>query len=217
MTHLGALGSTQDQELGNPAPLVIQPPPLSLMALRFMMFPPLGRHRHLAEVVIGARRGPGSISRTGRFCSLGRSTVRAGQLVGNTLTGITKTSFGQILPDGRNVLETSLNYLLIAQDVQPDVPGLSSMLVPLTIIMALFYFMILRPQKNKEQSFRTMVDNLKEKDRIVTIGGIHGVVTNVQRDRDEVTVRVDESTGTKIRIGTSAIARVVTDEDKNEK
>ena len=49
----------------------------------------------------------------------------------------------------------------------------------------------------------------------MTVGGIHGVVTNVQRDRDEVTLRVDESTGTKIRVGTSAITRVVTDDEKN--
>ncbi|MCA9232271.1 MAG: preprotein translocase subunit YajC [Planctomycetales bacterium] len=91
------------------------------------------------------------------------------------------------------------------------------MLVPMAIIMVLFYFMILRPQKNKDQSFRAMIENLKEKDRIVTVGGIHGVVTNVQRDRDEVTIRVDESTGTKIRIGTSAVARVVTDDETNTK
>ena len=90
-------------------------------------------------------------------------------------------------------------------------------MVPMAIIMVLFYFMILRPQKNKETSFRSMIEGLKEKDRIVTVGGIHGVVTNVQRDRDEVTIRVDESTGTKIRIGTSAIARLVTDENKEKK
>lgn len=84
------------------------------------------------------------------------------------------------------------------------------------IVAVLFYFLILRPQKNKEAAFRSMVESLKEKDRVITIGGIHGVVTNVQRDRDEVTIRVDESTGTKIRIGTSAIARVITDEDKEK-
>jgi preprotein translocase subunit YajC len=61
-----------------------------------------------------------------------------------------------------------------------------------------------------------MITNLKEKDRVVTIGGIHGVVTNVQRERDEVTVRVDEATGTKIRVSASAIARVITDENKTE-
>ena len=107
--------------------------------------------------------------------------------------------------------------LLLAADDGAPTPSSWGMFPALIIIMGLFYFMILRPQKNKEQEFRKMVDDLKEKDRIVTIGGIHGVVTNVQRDRDEVTVRVDESTGTKLRIGTSAIARVVTDDDKKEK
>jgi preprotein translocase subunit YajC len=63
---------------------------------------------------------------------------------------------------------------------------------------------------------RDLVANLKEKDRVVTIGGIHGVVTNVQRDRDEITVRVDETTGTKIRVSASAIARVINEETKSE-
>jgi preprotein translocase subunit YajC len=54
---------------------------------------------------------------------------------------------------------------------------------------------------------------VKENDRVVTIGGIHGVVTNVQRDLDRVTIRIDESTGTKIKVNISAIARVLTGED----
>lgn len=104
---------------------------------------------------------------------------------------------------------------LLAQADAPAPPGLSSMLLPLIAIMVFFYFLILKPQKNKEQALRQMVANLKEKDRVVTIGGIHGVVTNVQRDRDEVTLRVDEATGTKVRVSASAIARVVTDENKS--
>ena len=80
--------------------------------------------------------------------------------------------------------------------------------------MVLFYFMMIRPQKQKEQELRDMVRNLKENDRVVTIGGIHGVVTNVQRDAERVTIRVDESTGTKLRVNMSAIARVVTGEDQ---
>ncbi len=50
---------------------------------------------------------------------------------------------------------------------------------------------------------------------MVTIGGIHGVVTNVQRDAERVTLRVDDSTGTKLRVSASAIARVITDDDSN--
>ncbi|MCC6491919.1 MAG: preprotein translocase subunit YajC [Pirellulales bacterium] len=89
------------------------------------------------------------------------------------------------------------------------------MLPALMVIMVLFYFLILRPQKNKDQQFRSMIDNLKETDRVVTIGGIHGVVTSVQREAKLVTLRVDESTGTKIRVGASAIAQVMTDDEKS--
>ena len=79
---------------------------------------------------------------------------------------------------------------------------------------ALFYFIMLRPQKKKEQSLRDRISNLKENERVVTIGGIHGVVTNVQRDAERVTLRVDETTGTKIRVNMTAIARVLSDEDE---
>ena len=95
-------------------------------------------------------------------------------------------------------------------------PGFGNMLPALMVIMVLFYFMILRPQKTKDSEFKKMLANLKEKDRVVTIGGIHGVVTNVQPDADVVTLRVDEATGTKIRVGTSAIARVVVDDEKGD-
>jgi preprotein translocase subunit YajC len=105
---------------------------------------------------------------------------------------------------------------LMAQAEAPTSPGLSGMLLPLIAIMVFFYFLILKPQKNKEQALRDMVANLKERDRVVTIGGIHGVVTNVLHDRDEVTLRVDETTGTKLRVSASAIARVITDENKTE-
>lgn len=84
----------------------------------------------------------------------------------------------------------------------------------LAVIMVLFYFMLIRPQKRKEQELRQMVQNVKENDRVVTVGGIHGVVTNVQRDAERATIRVDETTGTKLRVNMSAIARVLTGDEQ---
>ena len=103
---------------------------------------------------------------------------------------------------------------LLAQDAPAanDPNGIFRMMLPLVIIFGLFYFLMLRPQKRKEDEFSKMVAELKENDHVVTIGGIHGVVTNVQRDAERVTIRVDDATGTKLRINSSAIARVVTDE-----
>lgn len=111
------------------------------------------------------------------------------------------------------------SLLLLAQEeAQKPAPtsGLAQLLFPLAIIMLLFYFMLVRPQKRKEEEFRNMVQGLKENDHVVTVGGIHGVVTNVQRDAERVTIRVDEATGTKLRVGTSAIARVITDDDEGD-
>jgi len=86
----------------------------------------------------------------------------------------------------------------------------------LAITGLLFYFILWRPQKKNEQSVRERINNLKENERVVTIGGIYGVVTNVQRDAERVTIRVDETTGTKLRVNMSAIARVLTGDDEEK-
>jgi preprotein translocase subunit YajC len=110
-----------------------------------------------------------------------------------------------------------LEIWLLAQVEAPpaaDPNGFLRFMGPMVIIMFLFYFMLIRPQKRKEQELREMVRNVKENDRVVTIGGIYGVVTNVQRDADRVTIRVDEATGAKLKINMSAIARVLTAEEQ---
>lgn len=108
------------------------------------------------------------------------------------------------------------NWILLAEGAgngEPEATG-PNMWIPLAFMAVFFYLLLWRPQQKKQQETKSMLDNLKEKDRIVTIGGIHGVVTNVQRDQDAVTIRIDEATGTKIRVSLSAISRVVVNEDK---
>ena len=87
--------------------------------------------------------------------------------------------------------------------------------VPLPYIIlamgVLFYFIIIRPERNKRKAQQTQMDGLKKNDRVVTIGGIHGTVASVNRDADEVVLKIDESTGTKIRVSTSSIGRVIDD------
>jgi preprotein translocase subunit YajC len=97
-----------------------------------------------------------------------------------------------------------------AQPAAPGDPNLGIRTVAMVAGMVLIaYFLFIRPMKQKDQEARNLVQSLKENDRVVTIGGIHGVVTNVQRDAERVTIRVDESTGTKLKMNLSAIARVV--------
>jgi preprotein translocase subunit YajC len=114
------------------------------------------------------------------------------------------------------VLPALFQSLLFAQGQQPaeDPYAFFRFMGPMVVIMILFYFMLIRPQKRKEHELREMVRNVKENDRVVTIGGIYGVVTNVQRDAERVTIRVDEATGTKLKVNMSAIARVLTGEEQ---
>ena len=80
---------------------------------------------------------------------------------------------------------------------------------PIVIIGILFYFMLIRPEKRKQADIQRMQQELKKNDRVVTIGGIVGVVVNTQQGSDEVTIRIDENTNTRIRVVRSAVSRVV--------
>ena len=84
--------------------------------------------------------------------------------------------------------------------------------LPLVLMMVLMYFLFIVPQRTKDKKFNQMLEGLKENDRVVTTGGLHGVVTNVQRDAGRLTLRIDESNGTKIRVALWAIDSVVTEE-----
>ncbi len=79
-------------------------------------------------------------------------------------------------------------------------------------IMLLFYFMLLRPQKRERDRKKSMLAGLKKNDHVVTVAGIKGVVANVKPEEDEVVLRVDDTTGAKLRVLLSSIARVIDEE-----
>jgi preprotein translocase subunit YajC len=75
---------------------------------------------------------------------------------------------------------------------------------PIVAIIAIFYLLIIRPQNKKQKETQRMLADLKKGDRVVSIGGIHGVIQTVREN--SVIVKVDEST--KIEFSRSAIASV---------
>ena len=90
--------------------------------------------------------------------------------------------------------------------------GLSGMLIPFAAIFVIFYFLLIRPQKKQEKARREMLATLKKNDKVVTLGGIRGVVTNV-RDKD-VTLKIDESGNVRVRFTRGAISRIVSKDDE---
>jgi preprotein translocase subunit YajC len=108
---------------------------------------------------------------------------------------------------------------LFAQDAKGPGDGSGSFMVtifPFVIIFVLFYFLLIRPQRREQSRRQEMLGAVKKNDRVVTVGGIYGVVTNVHREADEITIKVDEATNTKLRVTLSSIGRVLGDEPSTD-
>jgi len=89
-----------------------------------------------------------------------------------------------------------------------DSGGLLALLIPLAIMFAIFYLLLIRPQKRKDQERQEMVNRLKKEDKVVTIGGIIGVVNSL--NEREVVLRLEDNA--KVRVTRSAISRVLGEE-----
>ena len=80
------------------------------------------------------------------------------------------------------------------------------------LIFVVMYFMLFRGPRKKQQQHKQMVQALERNDKVRTIGGILGTVIDVKEN--EVTLKVDESNNTKIKVLASAIATNMSKEEK---
>ncbi|NLX82662.1 MAG: preprotein translocase subunit YajC [Clostridiales bacterium] len=60
--------------------------------------------------------------------------------------------------------------------------GLISMFLPMVLIIGVFYFLMIRPQRKKDKKVKEMLANLKPGDRVCTIGGIYGTIKGLRED-----------------------------------
>lgn len=106
--------------------------------------------------------------------------------------------------------------MILAQVTPPpatqpvDPPFWASPWFPAILALVVFYFILIRPQKNKDKDRNRMLANLKRGDRVQTIGGI--LATVVEAREDEVVLKVDETNNTKVKFARSAIHRVLEEE-----
>jgi preprotein translocase subunit YajC len=83
--------------------------------------------------------------------------------------------------------------------------GLVSTLIMFGAIFLIFYFMIIRPQQKRAKEKEKMLSNLEKGDKVVTNGGIHGVIAGLE----DKTALLMVSENTKIKIDRSAIVTVL--------
>ena len=90
--------------------------------------------------------------------------------------------------------------------------GTFGMLIPLILIFAIMYFLMIRPQQKKQKETQKMIDAIKKGDKVVTIGGIHGIVSSVKENT--LVIKVDDNA--RIEFNRTAIASVVTDKPASD-
>lgn len=85
--------------------------------------------------------------------------------------------------------------------------------IPLILIFAIMYFLIIRPQQKKMKDHQKMVENLRRGDQVVTQGGLIGKVVKL---RDEREIDVEIASGVVVRVVRGTIAQVVNKTDPVE-
>lgn len=89
--------------------------------------------------------------------------------------------------------------------------ALLSTLIPFVLIFVIFYFLLIRPQQKRAKEHQRMLESLKRGDKVVTAGGIYGVVEAV--GTNTVTLKIAENIKVKFGKGYIAAKRPETEED----
>jgi preprotein translocase subunit YajC len=80
-------------------------------------------------------------------------------------------------------------------------------LIPLILIFAIMYFLLIRPQQKKLKEHQKMVNGLRRGDQVVTSGGLIGKVTKVKEGENEIEVEI--ASGVIVRVVRSTITSVL--------
>ncbi|RJR17637.1 MAG: preprotein translocase subunit YajC [Nitrospiraceae bacterium] len=82
--------------------------------------------------------------------------------------------------------------------------------LPLILIFVIFYFLLIRPQSKKAKEHKQMLENLKKGDKVMTNGGIYGLIEDI--DTETVTLKVGVKDDVKIKVNRGYIAGLRTKE-----
>jgi preprotein translocase subunit YajC len=89
-----------------------------------------------------------------------------------------------------NIAQLLMGLDAATTETATDATGgsLLSLLLPMVLMFAVFYFLLIRPQRKKDKKVKSMLAALKVGDRISTIGGIFGTITEIKDETIELTV-----------------------------
>ena len=91
-------------------------------------------------------------------------------------------------------------------------PGFLISMIPILLMFAIIYLLLIRPQQKKQREHQAMLDALQNGDKVVTQGGIIGVITGLKAD--VVTVRIADDV--RIDLQRSSISRLISSKKGNK-
>lgn len=91
--------------------------------------------------------------------------------------------------------------------------GFGSMLLPLIIVMGIFYVMLILPQQRQRKKTQAMLQALKTGDKVITTSGIYGTINGIDGETLILKIADTGSSPVKIRISRSAVAQVEATQD----
>ena len=94
------------------------------------------------------------------------------------------------------MVESHLNFILERLALMENAGNIFTQLLPLIVLIAIFYFLIIRPQQKQAKNHREMIASLDKGDKIVTSGGF--IVEVVKREEDYFLVRLNDDTIVKL-------------------
>ena len=80
---------------------------------------------------------------------------------------------------------------------------------PIVVMIAIFYFLLYRPQKKQQNRRRAMLDNLKKGDQVITIGGIYGTIVEL----GDTSLKLKIADGVMIEVVRSSVNANVTQQE----
>ncbi|MCS6851163.1 MAG: preprotein translocase subunit YajC [Gemmataceae bacterium] len=108
---------------------------------------------------------------------------------------------------------------LLAQGADaPGGPPWWAGLLPLALMALAFVLLFVLPMRKQEKQRQALIASIKKGDEVLTSGGIIGVVVSIRDNKDEMVLKVDDSSNTRIRVTRSSVVRVLRgDESDKEK
>jgi preprotein translocase subunit YajC len=100
---------------------------------------------------------------------------------------------------------------MVSMIFQASGGGFGGFLIPLGLMFAIMYFLVIMPQQRQRKKMQAMLAELKAGDKIITSGGIYGTINGI--DGDSVILKISSEPQVKIRIARAAIAQVEASED----